>query len=146
MLHLWNKRAKNVIVPLILKRYHQRVSKRQRLMLLLNLKIMYLKTYSKWNVQPFFTTYKMDQNVVYCNIKGLHMHQNLLWNFLNSFDVFIFSTGLYVNGTLLFCMTLLVYWICKIFYIHKINLIVQKWTTISIYMSKFYIIKSVKHF
>jgi hypothetical protein len=37
-----------------------------------------IKTYSKWNVQPYVTTYKMDQNVVYCNIKGLHMHQNFV--------------------------------------------------------------------
>ena len=37
-----------------------------------------LKTYSKWNVQPYFTTYKMDQNRIYCSIKGLHMHQNFV--------------------------------------------------------------------
>ena len=38
----------------------------------------YIKTYSKRNVQPYFTTYKMDQTVVYYNIKGLHMHQNFV--------------------------------------------------------------------
>ena len=39
---------------------------------------MQVKTYSKWNVQPYFTTYKMDQNVDYCNTKGLHIPQNFV--------------------------------------------------------------------
>ena len=38
----------------------------------------YLKRYSKRNVQPQFTAYTMNQNVVYSNTKGLHMLQNFV--------------------------------------------------------------------
>ena len=39
----------------------------------------------------------------------------LFWNFLNFIDILIFSTGLCVNGLLLFCIVPLIYWICKNF-------------------------------
>ena len=70
----------------------------------------------------------------------------LLWNFLNSIDIFIFSRGLYVNGTLLFCIAALIYWISKKIDIHKMAWIVPKWPTIPINMSKFYIIKCCQAF
>ena len=69
-----------------------------------------LKTYLKWIVQPHFTTCKMDQIVVYYNIKGLHMHQNFcLWNFWIPLT-YSFSVE-DVNGTLFFWVALLIYWI-----------------------------------
>ena len=85
----------------------------------------------------------MNQNMVYCKIKGLCMHQNfvveLFESHWHSFSVedFIFI------GTLLFCIAPLIYWI---FDIHKMGWIVQKCPTIPIHVAKFYIIKCCQAF
>ena len=72
-----------------------------------------IKTYSKRNVQPYFDATIDHILVHFKGSKGFICTKILLWNFLNSIDTFIFSTGLYVNWTLLFCIALLIHWICK---------------------------------
>ena len=88
----------------------------------------------------------MIQNVVYCNTKGLHMLQNFVVELFEFHWHIFFSRWLHVNGTLLFCIAPLIYWICKKNDIHKMAWIVQKLPTIPINMSKFYIIKCCQAF
>ena len=100
-----------------------------------------IKTYYKWNVQPYFSTYKMDQNVVCCNIKGLHMHQNFVLDFWISLT-YSFSVQVFVlMGFCIFVMLLWFIEFVRFFDMHKMDWIVQKWSTIPINMPKFYKIK-----
>ena len=78
--------------------------------------------------------------MVYCNFKGLHIQQNFVVELFEFYWRIHFITGLHFNGNLLFCIAPLIYWICKLFWY------VQKWPTIPIYMSKFYIIKCCQAF
>ena len=74
---------------------------------------VHIKTYSKRNVQPYFDATIDHILVHFKGSKGFICTKILLWNFFNSIDTFIFSTGLYVNWTLLFCIAHLIHWICK---------------------------------
>lgn len=67
-------------------------------------------------------------------------------NFLNSIDILIFSRGLYFNGTFLFCIAPLIIEFVNFLNIHKMGWIVKKWSTIPIFVSKFYIIKFSRAF
>ena len=85
--------------------------------------------------------------VVYCNIKCLLIFTKILmWNFLNSIDIFICSRGLY---SMALYFSVLILWFIefvKKFHLHRMGWIVQKWPTIPIYMSKFYTIKCCQAF
>ena len=98
--------------------------------------ILYVKTYSKRFVQPYFKPLKWTKVGSIIASKVFISTKILLWNFLNSIDTFIFSTGLYVNWTLHFYIALLIHWICKKNDIHKTDWIVQKWPTIPVYIIK----------
>ena len=84
--------------------------------------------------------------MVNCNIKGLHMHQNFGGTFWIPLT-YSFSVENFILMGL--CFSVLLLWFIefvKFFDIHKMGWIVQKWPTIPIHMSKFYIIKCYQAF
>ena len=88
----------------------------------------------------------MNQNMVYCKIKGLCMHQNFVVE-LFEFHWHSFSVEDFISMGLCFSVFLL--WFIEFvnfFDIHKMGWIVQKCPTIPINMSKFYIIKCCQAF
>ena len=90
----------------------------------------------------YFTTYEMDKNVIYCN-----MNQNFV---LEPFEFHWFIH--FLNRTLckwdlgFFVLLLWLIEFVRFFDTHKMDWIVQKWPTIPIYLSKFYIINCCQAF
>ena len=88
----------------------------------------------------------MNQNMVYCKIKGLCMHQNFVVELFES-HWHSFSVEDFILMGL--CFSVLLLWIIEFvnfFDIHKMGSIVQKWPKIPIHTSKFYVIKCSQAF
>ena len=88
----------------------------------------------------------MNQNMVYCKIKGLCMHQNFVVDLLESHRHSFSVEDIILMGL---CYSVLLLWFIdfvNFFDIHKMGWIVQKCPTIPIHMSKFYIIKCCQAF
>ena len=84
--------------------------------------------------------------MVYCNFKGLHIQQNFVVELLNSIDIFISLQDFIL---MVICFFVLLLWFTEFvnnFDVQKMDWIVQKWPTIPIYMSKFYLIKCCQAF
>ena len=88
----------------------------------------------------------MNQNLVYCSIKGTNMDQNFVVE-LFEFHWHSFSVEEFILIVLYYSVLLL--WIIefvKKLDIHKMDWIFQKWPTITMYILKLYIIRCCQAF
>ena len=108
--------------------------------------ILYVKTYSKRFVQPYFKPLKWTKIGSIIASKVFISTKILLWNFLNSIDTFIFSKDFMLIGLCFFVFLLWIIEFVKELDIHKMDWIFQKWPTITMYILKLYIIRCCQAF